>query len=376
MNKQKTRVIFIAIIITLGIGGYFTFNMYNNFKNAQNKITQNKSYEKQKNLEEKLNTRKQEITQKYQNIVKDIKNKNKSTNSTNDAFVGGGFEKEPMVQIKGYKNYENEKYGDLDDNNFSLYVHKNSNKPLIISVHGGAFMIGSKDMEYSSLEKFYQKGYNVMAINYTLSNSKVFPQALYDVKEAVKYIKVNLKKYGLTNDKIILKGESAGGNLVSLAALSESSNKLINSKTKFKNVDANVLGVIDQYGPIDFLNVSKELKEVNITPKMGVPTDSNSPESKYLGEQVSKNSKQTKLTNPQNYINDKMPKIFIQAGYKDNMVGVLQSVNFAKNIELKLPNIQNLVTTTFFENAGHGGLEFDNSKNIDLLSNWIEKISK
>lgn len=371
MKKISLSVISIVVLIAVTYFGWTTYNNYSKhqteLKNEQLKIN---NIKKQK-LE--LNNKKQAIEKKYTNLISQIQKANENNTSTQDS-IGGGFEKPTQSTINADKVFDNEKYSTLEDNTFSLYVHNNSTKPLIMAIHGGAFMIGTKEMEYPSLKKFYDQGFNVMSINYTLSGTKKFPQAIYDVKEAIKYIKANYKKYFLNNTKIVLKGESAGGHLATLAGLSSSLNKLNNTDTKYPNIDASVIGIIDQFGPIDFVNVESEMKQVGISPKMGVPTSPTSPESKYFGELVTKDSKLVQSSNPHNYINKNMPPIYIQAGYKDNMVGILQSVNFAKQIELKLIEQKNKVTTTWFENAGHGGSEFETDQNINTLSKWINNL--
>jgi acetyl esterase/lipase len=98
-------------------------------------------------------------------------------------------------------------------------------RPLIIWMHGGGFLFGSKDAKGIKLwsKTFAQRGYVCAAINYSLSkkspifgfsNSDLQKSAYFaiqDLKQAVIYFKANADKYGIDTNKIILGGNSAGG---------------------------------------------------------------------------------------------------------------------------------------------------------------------
>ncbi|MFX6250405.1 alpha/beta hydrolase, partial [Acinetobacter baumannii] len=55
--------------------------------------------------------------------------------------------------------------------------------PVIISIHGGAFMFGDKaDGQLNPMLEGLKHGYAVVSINYRLSGEALFPATIHDVK--------------------------------------------------------------------------------------------------------------------------------------------------------------------------------------------------
>ena len=99
-----------------------------------------------------------------------------------------------------------------------LYLPEKSDKPLplIIWIHGGAWMGGSKDTGSPALQ-FTTSGYAVAHVGYRLSPEAKFPAQINDCKAAVRWLRANAKKYNLDATKFIAWGSSAGGHLVALS---------------------------------------------------------------------------------------------------------------------------------------------------------------
>ncbi|MEY9906653.1 acetyl esterase/lipase [Catenulispora sp. MAP12-49] len=122
-------------------------------------------------------------------------------------------------------------------------------KPLIAFLHGGAFGAGSRVDLPGPLEElespgFYQRllsrGYAVADLDYRLSSEAVFPAQLEDVESAVCVLSEAAEELGLDARRFALWGESAGATLAALAALDKESG-------------APIHGVVDWYGPADFV---------------------------------------------------------------------------------------------------------------------------
>jgi acetyl esterase/lipase len=103
-----------------------------------------------------------------------------------------------------------------------LYLPSGRDKaPVIVAAHGGGWQIGSR-ASYRYWGPFLAKhGIGVFAINYRLSKpgAKTYPQAVYDVKAAVQYVRANAAQLGVDPERIGVMGDSAGAHLVSLVAL-------------------------------------------------------------------------------------------------------------------------------------------------------------
>lgn len=86
----------------------------------------------------------------------------------------------------------------------------------VVFIHGGGFALGNVDI-YDSLTRRIAKMLNVVvvSIEYRLSPETPFPGGLNDCEIALEYFyKIAKKEYGVDPKKIILMGDSAGGNLV------------------------------------------------------------------------------------------------------------------------------------------------------------------
>lgn len=93
------------------------------------------------------------------------------------------------------------------------------NAPILIMVHGGAWMIGDKANTGSienKLKHWLAQGWIVVSVNYRmLPNAMAYEQA-QDVAEAVQWAQSYGEDWGGDPKKIILMGHSAGAHLVAL----------------------------------------------------------------------------------------------------------------------------------------------------------------
>lgn len=96
-----------------------------------------------------------------------------------------------------------------------VYRPKNiaSPRPVILYIHGGGFSMCSKDTHQGAALAYADKGYVVVNVNYRLSPKYRYPAALKDVGHAWQWVLKNAGDYGGDPERIIVAGESAGGNL-------------------------------------------------------------------------------------------------------------------------------------------------------------------
>lgn len=92
---------------------------------------------------------------------------------------------------------------------------ENSVWPLMMHVHGGGWVGGSKDVGFL-FPFFTEFGVLGVEIDYRLSPDVQFPAHIEDVKCAVRYLRANAELYNLDPDRFLATGGSAGGHLVSL----------------------------------------------------------------------------------------------------------------------------------------------------------------
>ena len=91
--------------------------------------------------------------------------------------------------------------------------------PALIAIHGGGWQIGDRSF-YKYWGPFLaHNGYAVFAIEYRLGKPGVYPNALYDVKAALQFVRAKAPDYDIDPDRVGLIGDSAGAHLASLLAL-------------------------------------------------------------------------------------------------------------------------------------------------------------
>jgi acetyl esterase/lipase len=97
-------------------------------------------------------------------------------------------------------------------------------RPLVLNVHGGAFLGGSADMDWEFCKKLsVETGAVVVSTTYRYAPRHVFPAAIDDIDAVVEYLHKNAReKYGADPNLMTVTGFSAGGNLV-LAATQQKS---------------------------------------------------------------------------------------------------------------------------------------------------------
>lgn len=86
--------------------------------------------------------------------------------------------------------------------------------PLLLYVHGGAFMAGSID-SHDQIARFLAKqaGLRVLSVEYRLAPEDPFPAGVEDVLDAFDYVHAHAGELGADPARIAIGGDSAGGNL-------------------------------------------------------------------------------------------------------------------------------------------------------------------
>jgi acetyl esterase/lipase len=91
--------------------------------------------------------------------------------------------------------------------------------PAILYIHGGSWRSGNK-REYEKLATdLAAEGYAGFSIDYDL-DSKSFPTSWQQGREAIQFLRAHASEYHLDPNRIAVAGDSAGGELAALLALS------------------------------------------------------------------------------------------------------------------------------------------------------------
>jgi acetyl esterase/lipase len=252
---------------------------------------------------------------------------------------------------KGTTIYENVPYANdtLKKHLLDIYLPpvKKLSYPLIVWIHGGAWMMNDKyaDMGYmtNTIKAFMDNGYAVASIDYRHSTTAIFPAQIQDCNQAIEFLYENSAQYNIDNSRIALIGFSAGGHLASLLGLSNN-NHVKSFYHDGKKPNFKISLVLDFYGPSDFSTL-----------KGNDSKDPKNPITLLLGGVVSDRPDLSKEASPVTYIDRKDPPFLIVQGEKDESVNPDQSISLSAR--LKSAGVKNELIIV--PGAPHYGVMFD-----------------
>lgn len=88
--------------------------------------------------------------------------------------------------------------------------------PVIISVHGGAWVYGDKERYQFYCLRLAQRGFAVINFSYRLAPEAKFPSSVQDTEAVFQWACNNAQQYGFDTANFFAVGDSAGGHLLSL----------------------------------------------------------------------------------------------------------------------------------------------------------------
>jgi acetyl esterase/lipase len=245
--------------------------------------------------------------------------------------------------------------------------------PVILSIHGGAFMGCDKaDLQVLPALESLKCGYAVVAVNYRLSWEATFPALVQDVKAAVRWVRGNAGWYALNPNKIAAWGGSAGGYLSTMLGVSAGIAELEDLSLGNPEQRSDIQAVVDWFGPTNFLKMDEQLTANGLPPSCGMEhSGANSPESWLLGGQITEIPQKVKQANPESYVNEKMPPFLIQHGVVDATVPVQQSIELAQKIRQVCGEERVILET--FEGFEHGDRRFESPVNVLRVLNFLNQ---
>jgi len=89
-------------------------------------------------------------------------------------------------------------------------------KDVLVFIHGGSWDSGKKNIYWWLGRNFANKDIVEVNINYRLAPAHRYAEMAFDAAAALKWVKVNISKYGGDPERIFVMGHSAGGHLAAL----------------------------------------------------------------------------------------------------------------------------------------------------------------
>ncbi|WP_052206944.1 alpha/beta hydrolase [Sinomonas humi] len=90
--------------------------------------------------------------------------------------------------------------------------------PLVLWIHGGAFVGGSKEELSGYFQMIAAQGYTVAAPRYSLAPKHHYPTPLRQIGEALAFLEGNAARLRLDPDRIVIAGDSAGAHIAAQIA--------------------------------------------------------------------------------------------------------------------------------------------------------------
>lgn len=124
----------------------------------------------------------------------------------------GSYALNRLTSRKGYTLHSNIAYGLKARQRLDIFRTRTPRmqRPLIVFVHGGAWLHGDKKDYRFVGEAFAKEGYDVAIINYHLAPEYIFPSSIDDLHLALNYLTQHQLKLKIQTEQIILMGHSAG----------------------------------------------------------------------------------------------------------------------------------------------------------------------
>ncbi|MCC8137994.1 MAG: alpha/beta hydrolase [Clostridiales bacterium] len=254
-----------------------------------------------------------------------------------------------------------------------LYYPEEGEGPyaVLLHIHGGGFGLGDKrDDHMDTYLKFLKRGIAVGSIEYRLSGEAIFPAAVLDCREAVRFLRRNAAEYELDPNRIAVIGGSAGGNLSAILAMNLPNGEFPGEEGKALDGSCEVCVAVDQFGPIDFAVMDDMARENGVS--FADHDQANSAESSYMGGALKElDADYLAKANPITYINPNMAPLLVQHGCMDRLVPYQQSVNLVEAVKEKVG--EDRVEFTTLPTADHEDKLYGTDENLDIVWEFIKK---
>ncbi len=179
--------------------------------------------------------------------------------------------------------------------------------PVIVRIHGGAWVRGARGELAEWNRWLRQLGYLVLDVDYRMPPEAKWNDEVGDVKCAIGWIVAHAREFEIDSERIYLMGGSAGGNLAMLAAYSTGERALAPT-CSVPNV--RIRGVIDLYGPSDLAFTYANTGSAGfIRPAM----------ERYLGAGPDVLSERYRLLSPLTYATSAVPTLVV-IGARDRII--------------------------------------------------------
>lgn len=127
----------------------------------------------------------------------------------------------------------------------------NDQLPLLIGIHGGGWISGSKEDYRDVAMAMVQHGIAVACPNYRLAPLHPYPAAVEDVRNFVAFVRANAESWAIDPMKVAAFGNSAGGHLAAMLGVGPDASERVNAVVDVCGI-TDVTNYREQHLPISF----------------------------------------------------------------------------------------------------------------------------
>jgi acetyl esterase/lipase len=232
-------------------------------------------------------------------------------------------------------------------------------RPAVVLIHGGGWSTGDQYKFTKMGYSFAEEGYVVMLPTYRLYRDAPFPACLEDVKNSIRWLRANAKKYNIDPNRIGAYGNSTGATLALTVVVT--GEKELEGDGPNQDQSSELQAVVGSGAVGDMLHSTHSKRAKSAYLNMARGTDRNLSESKA--------NKLMKAASPSSYITKSAPPILLVHGTKDDVVIINSTDEFVGAMKKAGADI----TYLRFEGAGHSVMGQKGKETTPAMMKFFKK---
>jgi acetyl esterase/lipase len=253
-------------------------------------------------------------------------------------------------------------YGQADGKSLGLDLYLPANvqvPPLVVYVHGGAWMNGDKSQYPAFL---VERGFAVASVDFRSTNDARFPANVHDIRAAIRFLRGNASKYGYRADRIALAGASSGGHLAALVAVTGGVAALEGGQGAYARESSAVQAIVSWFGASNLTTILSQSTPDGV--KMRAPALE-----KLLGALPEKVPELTRLASPVFHVDRNDPPAMLLHGDQD----LQMPVNQLLELQAAYRRAGLSAETLILNGVGHVGPPFFEGEPVERVVEFLHR---
>lgn len=240
-------------------------------------------------------------------------------------------------------------------------------QPVIVFLCGGGWAATDPDVWMPEMTFFAKNGFAVASVRYSVSGERRFPSQIIEIRQAIRYLRAHADELRIDPDRIAIMGESGGGHLAAITALSSERSEFDNNE--YSEYSSAVSCAVIYYAPVDILDREGRGDIASYRDRPQYSRRGSIPTQELLLWETDLASKQTiaKTADPRSYITSDSPPFLLLYGTGDIRVPIHNGDAFYDElVKAGVP-----VDYLRFHGARHGGAEFFQQETKQIVLDFL-----